>query len=105
MFGGYSGTSRVADLYRYDFRKECWLEVPCLPSTPWPGARENNGVLICSGTSVYVFGGYNGSRWLNDLWMFDTLEMRWVCLDPGDDRLEEVRSGRLERSAQLELLY
>jgi len=83
MFGGYSGTSRVADLYRYDFRKECWLEVPCLPSTPWPGARENNGVLICSGTSVYVFGGYNGNVVLQDFYRLPVAS--------GCDEFEAVR--------------
>ena len=85
MFGGYSGTIRVSDLHIYSFAHETWTEVTHQsPTAPWPGARENNGVLTCEGSKVYVFGGYNGSRWLNDLWCFDSKTMGWTCLDEGD---------------------
>ncbi|GMI43328.1 hypothetical protein TrCOL_g6054 [Triparma columacea] len=85
MFGGYSGTIRVSDLHIYSFAHETWTEVTRQsPTAPWPGARENNGVLTCEGSKVYVFGGYNGSRWLNDLWCFDSKTMGWTCLDEGD---------------------
>ena len=34
-----------------------------------PGCRENNGVVISDASkSIYLFGGYNGNSWLNDLW-------------------------------------
>ena len=40
-----------------------WKEVHC--QGPSPGVRENNGVVEYKG-SLYLFGGYNGSQWLND---------------------------------------
>lgn len=40
-----------------------WKEVKC--HGPSPGVRENNGVVEYKG-SLYLFGGYNGSQWLND---------------------------------------
>lgn len=40
-----------------------WKEVQC--HGPSPGVRENNGVVEYKG-SLYLFGGYNGSQWLND---------------------------------------
>jgi len=29
---------------------------------------------------MYLFGGYNGSTWLNDLWMFDIDTRQWTCI-------------------------
>jgi hypothetical protein len=29
---------------------------------------------------MYLFGGYNGSTWLNDLWMFDIDTRVWTCI-------------------------
>ncbi|CAN0505574.1 unnamed protein product, partial [Discosporangium mesarthrocarpum] len=40
-----------------------WKEVKC--QGPSPGVRENNGVVEYQGC-LYLFGGYNGSQWLND---------------------------------------
>ena len=45
-----------------------WEEVQVL-SDEKPGCRENNGVVISdSSDSIYLFGGYDGGNWLNDLW-------------------------------------
>ena len=35
-----------------------------------PGVRENNGVVV-QGRCLYLFGGYNGSQWLNDFHEFN----------------------------------
>ncbi|CAN0014207.1 unnamed protein product, partial [Hapterophycus canaliculatus] len=40
-----------------------WKEVHC--EGPSPGARENNGMVEYK-RSLYIFGGFNGSQWLND---------------------------------------
>ena len=78
-----------------------------------PGCRENNGVVISdSSRSIYLFGGYNGSAWLNDLWKvrratfrggsyfggifeffepltycmkFDIESQRWTCIQESSD--------------------
>lgn len=50
-----------------------------------PGCRENNGVVIGEGSRVYLFGGYNGTSWLNDLWMFDIDTQCWTCLQESSD--------------------
>lgn len=62
-------------------------------SSEKPGCRENNGVVIGDSSRVYLFGGYNGTAWLNDLWSFDIQTKRWTCIqessgpagDSGDD--------------------
>ena len=50
-----------------------------------PGCRENNGVVIGDSSRVYLFGGYNGTSWLNDLWMFDIDTQMWECIQESSD--------------------
>ncbi|GMH67189.1 hypothetical protein TrST_g14110 [Triparma strigata] len=80
MFGGYGGSSRLSDLYYYTFKTETWTQVQCNNEEAWPGVRENNGVLVCTGSEVLVFGGYNGKEWLNDLWSLDMESHEWTLL-------------------------
>lgn len=61
-----------------------WEEVKVL-SAEKPGCRENNGVVIGDSSRVYLFGGYNGNSWLNDLWMFDIDTQRWTCIQESSD--------------------
>jgi hypothetical protein len=79
VFGGYGGgTGRMDDFYSFDFHTSTWEEVEVLGDER-PGCRENNGV-VNSSHSIILFGGYNGSHWLNDLWKFDIASKRWTCL-------------------------
>ncbi len=82
VFGGYGGgTGRLDDFYAFDFNTSTWEEVQVL-SDENPGCRENNGVVISEANqSIILFGGYNGSSWLNDLWKFDIASKRWTCLE------------------------
>uniref|UniRef100_A0A7S2L7C8 BTB domain-containing protein n=1 Tax=Leptocylindrus danicus TaxID=163516 RepID=A0A7S2L7C8_9STRA len=82
MFGGYGGgTGRLDDFHSFDFETQVWERVP-VRSEIRPGRRENNGVVIGEPPSsrVYLFGGYNGTSWLNDLWCFDIDSQRWECI-------------------------
>ena len=45
-----------------------WRNIEYLSASP--GVRENNGVVEHD-RSLYLFGGYNGSEWLNDFWQFN----------------------------------
>lgn len=65
-----------------------------------PGCRENNGVVISdSSKSIYLFGGYDGSAWLNDLWKFDIESQRWTCiqesslLSDNDEQMDTDTAG------------
>lgn len=105
MFGGYGGgTGRLDDFYSFSFDSNKWERVEVL-SAEKPGCRENNGVVIGDSSRMYLFGGYNGSTWLNDLWMFDIDTQRWTCIQESSEGMsDEVSSalGQLERQrAQL----
>jgi leucine-zipper-like transcriptional regulator 1 len=83
VFGGYGGgTGRLDDFYAFDFLSSSWEQVQVL-SEEKPGCRENNGVVVLSDRdqSIILFGGYNGNRWLNDLWKYDISSKRWTCLE------------------------
>jgi hypothetical protein len=72
------------DFYSFSFETGTWEEVQVL-SEERPGCRENNGVVIGDASRVYLFGGYNGTSWLNDLWMFDIDTQRWTCIQESSD--------------------
>ena len=72
-YGG--GTGRLDDFYSFDFHTSTWEAVK-VSSTARPGCRENNGVVISdSSKSIYLFGGYNGTSWLNDLWKVNYINL------------------------------
>ena len=86
MFGGFGGgTGRLDDFYSFDFATLTWEEVKPLGDEK-PGCRENNGVVISgSSRTIILFGGYNGTQWLNDLWSFDITTKRWTCIQESSD--------------------
>ncbi len=68
LYGGYSGSQRLADMHAYDFETNAWSqvdanigEVPSGRSSLVAQVYENN---------MYIFGGYNGSTVLNDFYKF-----------------------------------
>jgi hypothetical protein len=48
------------------------------PSQDKPGARASGSACVISGNRVLVFGGYDGSEFLQDLWILHTGEQRCV---------------------------
>jgi len=97
-YGG--GTGRLDDFYSFSFSTSSWEPVKVL-STSKPGCRENNGVVIGDSSRMYLFGGYNGSSWLNDLWMFDIDTQRWTCIQDSSDDLSDELSLALGQAERL----
>mmetsp|Transcript_11532 Transcript_11532/g.33145 ORF Transcript_11532/g.33145 Transcript_11532/m.33145 type:complete len:629 (-) Transcript_11532:81-1967(-) len=103
MFGGYGGgTGRLDDFYSFDFATSTWEQVQ-VKSDVKPGCRENNGVVISdSSRSIYLFGGYNGNSWLNDLWKYDIESMEWSCIQESSDPSSVSQpSASIEPSANI----
>jgi N-acetylneuraminic acid mutarotase len=42
-------------------------------------------VISSNSKYIYLFGGYDGSAWLNDLWKFDVESARWSCIQESSD--------------------
>ena len=59
VFGGFDGTSRVADFYGFDFSSMTWRQVTALSGGP-PSPRHSHSAVVHQ-DSAYVYGGYDGS--------------------------------------------
>ena len=77
VFGGCDGWNYFNDLYKFAFESEQWLPVRVTGTAP--GARSAPATVIHEETAMmYVFGGYDGGRSLNDLFRFDFQKSEWA---------------------------
>ncbi len=67
VFGGSTG-SAMNDFHRLDLSTNKWSQVSS--TGPVPGHRFCHVACVYN-TSMYVFGGYNGSNRLNDFMVFN----------------------------------
>lgn len=84
IFGGGEGPVYYNHLYVLDTLMRSWIKVNYATEDPQPIARRAHATWHYHG-KVYLFGGGNGSRALNDLWTLDTTlpyeRMRWIPVD------------------------
>eukprot|EP00928_Gymnodinium_smaydae_P078413 TRINITY_DN6234_c0_g1_i1.p1 TRINITY_DN6234_c0_g1~~TRINITY_DN6234_c0_g1_i1.p1 ORF type:complete len:514 (+),score=105.11 TRINITY_DN6234_c0_g1_i1:148-1689(+) len=81
VFGGYGGSGRLDDIYRFDFPGRCWTRIDALGVVP--AGRENNGA-VAHGSKMYLFGGYSGFTWLNDFSSFCFETSTWQAVPSGN---------------------
>lgn len=80
LFGGVSGSTRYADLWKFDGL--LWQQVT--PVNQGPSAREwATMVYDPRRNRMMVFGGFDGSAYLNDLWEYDLALNRWFSSTGG----------------------
>jgi leucine-zipper-like transcriptional regulator 1 len=77
VHGGFDGTSRDGGLFCFDFSTMEWREVTAAQGRP-PSARHSHAAVV-HGTSLYIFGGYDGS-YKSDLHEFDFADSRWSAV-------------------------
>lgn len=68
-FGGYDGKSRSNDLYIYDIPESKWSHPTEFEGVP-PGRQRHSACLISS-KRILIYAGFNGSKWLSDLYLLD----------------------------------
>jgi hypothetical protein len=68
LYGGYSGSQRLADMYAYDFETNHWSELDCTHGEV-PSGRSSLVAQVYE-NNLFIFGGYNGSTVLNDFYKF-----------------------------------
>ena len=77
VFGGCDGWNYFNDLYSFDFPKREWAPVRVTGTAP--GARSAPATVVhAEQGAMYVFGGYDGARSLNDLFRFDFRSSEWA---------------------------
>ncbi|KAF4744108.1 Leucine-zipper-like transcriptional regulator 1, partial [Perkinsus olseni] len=78
VLGGYGGSGRLDDLFKFDFNTRLWSQVHTKGETPT--GRENNGAVVIK-NNMYLFGGYSGYNWLNDFHCFNFDTSTWAPVE------------------------
>jgi hypothetical protein len=81
LFGGWSGAGFFNDLWRFDGTNWTWVDGSDIPVQPglygaaqeagpvnFPNARWPDAAWIDADNNLWLFGGWNGPGYLNDLW-------------------------------------
>jgi leucine-zipper-like transcriptional regulator 1 len=69
MDRGGDGRDYLNDLHALNVDTLKWRKVPAKGN--WPQERANHSSAVCA-DYLYIFGGWNGSKRLNDLYMLNT---------------------------------
>ena len=69
LFGGYDGRGRSNDLYLLDTENMTWEHPPQSEFTP--GGRQRHTACVVGNKKLFVLGGFDGFKWLNDLHVLD----------------------------------
>ena len=78
IFGGFQQGNRTNQTSIYNFTTNQWENIEIAPGQPMPCSRSGHSASIYNG-NMYVFGGKNDdSEKLNDLWVYNIAEKRWV---------------------------
>lgn len=76
MFGGFNGICSFNEMEVFDIETVTWSQLKELRGTP-PIARDAHA-MVTSKNFLYLFGGHDGIRHLNDLHRFDTVNHVWT---------------------------
>jgi len=76
IFGGYDGTNRRNDFFRFNFRTNSWTEIFANDSEP-PSARDRHTAVADSNKNLYIFAGYDGFNRVDDFYRFNITDARW----------------------------
>ena len=80
LFGGYNGVVALQETWAYDFNTNTWTNMN--PGTK-PGARYLHAMAYDSESDrVILFGGYVGSSYKNDTWVYDFNTNTWTDVNP-----------------------
>ncbi|MDP2439740.1 MAG: kelch repeat-containing protein [archaeon] len=76
LFGGNDQEAYFNDIWLFNFETFEWRSADAPKLQASPSRRTNHGSVIV-GSSLYVFGGFDGSRYLDDLWVLDLNCFLW----------------------------
>ncbi|BBN13141.1 hypothetical protein MPTK1_6g01150 [Marchantia polymorpha subsp. ruderalis] len=75
IFGGRCGRKRLGDFWMLDTDTWQWAELSGYGELPPPrefaaGASVGNGKIV-------IYGGWDGTKWLSDVYVLDTISLQW----------------------------
>jgi N-acetylneuraminic acid mutarotase len=68
VYGGFSGTGRLSDVHSFSLETHTWTQLSFDDKTPQPTGRSSL-VATVANDSLWIFGGFNGTDVLGDMWM------------------------------------
>mmetsp|Transcript_88738 Transcript_88738/g.185549 ORF Transcript_88738/g.185549 Transcript_88738/m.185549 type:complete len:522 (-) Transcript_88738:66-1631(-) len=72
LFGGYDGKGRTNELYILDTAESKWVRPTWPTESPHtPPGRQRHSASLIGSKRIYIFGGFDGNKWLNDLHILD----------------------------------
>jgi N-acetylneuraminic acid mutarotase len=86
LFGGWEMETETVfgDTWSYDPKTNTWTELS--PAGSVPPARDGHTMVYAEYEGlIFLFGGYNGTDWLNDLWVYDVAADAWTEIIPAGD--------------------
>jgi N-acetylneuraminic acid mutarotase len=82
LFGGWAGgTKYSADTWSYDLTASAWTKLKPTGTSPSPRASQAMAFDPVANRLI-VFGGYDGAKYLSDIWAYDLTGNVWTGLNP-----------------------
>jgi len=82
LFGGFANAFALKDTWAYDSASNTWVNRSPVDSPPT--LRRHAMVYDPIHQKVILFGGYNGTRYLNETWSYDYATNQWTNLNPSN---------------------
>ncbi|EPT31033.1 kelch repeat protein, putative [Toxoplasma gondii ME49] len=99
LFGGYDGKRRTNEIYILDTKARAWVVVSnaacsAVCDNAPPSGRQRHSAALVSNRKLFVFGGFDGNKWLNDLHVLDASRFEEDALNDSAVRqlVENLRS-------------
>ena len=78
VFGGRSGSKRLGDFWVLDTDIWQWSELTSFGDLPSP--RDFAAASAIGNRKIVMHGGWDGKKWLSDVYVFDTISLEWMEL-------------------------
>uniref|UniRef100_A0A2P2KHG1 Uncharacterized protein n=1 Tax=Rhizophora mucronata TaxID=61149 RepID=A0A2P2KHG1_RHIMU len=78
IFGGRSGSRRLGDFWVLDTDIWQWSELTSFGDLPSP--RDFAAASSIGNRKIVMYGGWDGSKWLSDVYVLDTISLEWIEL-------------------------
>ncbi|KAK4593173.1 hypothetical protein RGQ29_017352 [Quercus rubra] len=78
IFGGRYGSKRLGDFWVLDTDIWQWSELTSFGDLPSP--RDFAAASAIGNRKIVMYGGWDGKRWLSDVYVLDTISLEWMEL-------------------------
>ncbi|CAI9091303.1 OLC1v1026284C2 [Oldenlandia corymbosa var. corymbosa] len=78
IFGGRSGSKRLGDFWVLDTDIWQWSELTSFGDLP--SSRDFAAASAIGNRKIVMYGGWDGKKWLSDVYVLDTMSLEWVEL-------------------------